>query len=116
MPIYTCTTAESMLTGDMKARLSNEISRIHSAIDHVSGTDVNVVFIELPFDCLHPDGAPACPLLITGWVHDGYPEQTTTRLAAEIASTATGITGIPAERVLVAFESHPAHYVATGTE
>jgi len=65
MPIYTCTTAESALTGEVKATLAKEISRIHSAINHVPSTYVNVVFHELPSDCVYTDGVPACPLLIT---------------------------------------------------
>ena len=48
MPIYTCTTAESALTADVKAALAGEISRIHSAINHVPSTYVNVVFHGLP--------------------------------------------------------------------
>ena len=45
---------------------------------------------------------------------DGHPEDETTRLAVEIAEAATRITGIPAERVLVVFESSPAHYAVEG--
>ena len=45
---------------------------------------------------------------------DGHPEDETTRLAVEIAEAATRITGIPAERVLVVFESSPALYAVEG--
>jgi phenylpyruvate tautomerase PptA (4-oxalocrotonate tautomerase family) len=113
MPIYTCTAVESVLTADVKAALAEEISRIHSAINHVPSTSVNVVFHELPFDCVYTDAVPACPLLITGWVRDGHPDETT-RLATEIAHAATRITGIPADRVPVVFESSPAHYAVEG--
>ncbi len=101
MPIYTCTTAESTLTADMKASLAVEISRIHSAINHVPSTYVNVVFPVLPADSVYTDGAPASPLLISGWVRTGHPEADTTRLAIEIAAAATRVTGIPPTRVLV---------------
>jgi phenylpyruvate tautomerase PptA (4-oxalocrotonate tautomerase family) len=114
MPIYTCTAVESVLTADVKAALADEISRIHSAINHVPSTYVNVVFHELPFDCVYTDAVRACPLLITGWVRDGHPDDETTRLATEIADAATRITGIPADRVLVVFESSPAHYAVEG--
>jgi phenylpyruvate tautomerase PptA (4-oxalocrotonate tautomerase family) len=96
MPIYTCTTVESALTAD------------------VPTTYVNVVFNEQPAENVYTDGVPACPLLITGWVRDGHPEDETTRLAIEIAEAATRITGIPADRVLVVFESSPAHYAVEG--
>ena len=114
MPIYTCTTAESALTGEVKATLAKEISRIHSAINHVPSTYVNVVFPGLPADSIYTDGVPASPLLISGWVRTGHPEADTTRLAIEIATAASRVTGIPPTRVLVVFQSSPAHYAVEG--
>jgi phenylpyruvate tautomerase PptA (4-oxalocrotonate tautomerase family) len=114
MPVYTCTTAESTVTSEDKAALAGEISRIHSAINHVPSTYVNVVFHELPSDSVYTDGVPARPLLISGWVRDGHPENETTRLATEIAAAATRVTGIPANRVLVVFQSSPAHFAVEG--
>jgi phenylpyruvate tautomerase PptA (4-oxalocrotonate tautomerase family) len=114
MPIYTCTTAQSTVTADIKGALAAEISRVHSAINHVPSTYVNVVFHELPADSVYTDGMPARPLLISGWVRDGHPEQDTTRLATEIATAASRIAGIPANRVMVVFQSSPAHYAVEG--
>ena len=114
MPIYTCTTVDSVLTTDVKAALAAEITHIHSAINHVPSTYVNVVFNELPAENVYTDGVPASPLLITGWVRDGHPDSETTRLATEIADAAARITGIAANRILVVFESSPAHYAVEG--
>lgn len=114
MPIYTCTTVESVLTSEVKASLAVEISHIHSAINHVPSTSVIVVFHELPSDSVYTDGVPACPLLISGWVRNGHPEDETTRLATEIAAAAARITGVPADRVMVVFQSSPAHYAVEG--
>jgi phenylpyruvate tautomerase PptA (4-oxalocrotonate tautomerase family) len=114
MPIYTCTTVESALTSEAKAALAAEITHIHSAINHVPSTYVNVVFNEQPAENVFTDGVPAAPLLITGWVRDGHPNDETTRLATAVAGSATQITGIPADRVLVVFESSPAHYAVEG--
>jgi len=110
MPVYTCTTVESALTAEVKADLAGEISRIHSDINHVPSTYVNVVFHGLPADSIYTDGVPSAPLLINGWVRDGHPEADTTRLALEIADAATRVTGILPHRVMVVFESSPAHY------
>ena len=94
MPIYTCTTAEATIDSTTKAALAAEITHIHSEINHVPSTYVNVVF--------------------NGWVRDGHPETETTRLATEIADAATRVTGIPPNRVLVVFSSSPAHYAVEG--
>jgi phenylpyruvate tautomerase PptA (4-oxalocrotonate tautomerase family) len=114
MPIYTCTTAESTLTGPTKAALAAEIARIHSEINHVPSTYVNVVIHELPADNVYTDGKPASPVLVSGWIREGHPKAETTRLATEIASCVTRITDIPAERVLVVFESSPASFAVEG--
>jgi hypothetical protein len=75
---------------------------------------VNVVFHELPPDDVYTDGRPAQPLLITGWVREGHPEAETTRLAVEIAAAATRVCTVPADRVLVVFQSSPAHFAVEG--
>ena len=114
MPIYNCTTIESTLTTDSKTALAGEIARIHSAINDVPSTYVNVVFHELPPDAVYTDGRPAAPVLVSGWVRAGHPDADTTRLATEIAGAVTRITGVPAERVMVVFLSSPAHYAVEG--
>jgi len=114
MPIYTCTLAESTLDAATKSALAAEITHIHSEINHVPSTYVNVVFNEARAENIYTDAVPAHPLLITGWVRDGHPETETTRLATEIAGAATRITGIPPARVLVVFSSSPAHYAVEG--
>jgi len=40
MPVYTCTTTTSTLTGETKSALAKEISRIHAEINHVPTTYV----------------------------------------------------------------------------
>jgi phenylpyruvate tautomerase PptA (4-oxalocrotonate tautomerase family) len=110
MPVYTCTVVAGTLGTQQKAELAAEMTRIHSAINHVPSTYVNVVFHGLPADSVYTDGHHALPLLINGWVRLGHPEADVTRLALEIATAATRVTGIPADRVMVVFESSPAHF------
>jgi phenylpyruvate tautomerase PptA (4-oxalocrotonate tautomerase family) len=114
MPIYTCTVNDETLTASTKADLAGEIARIHSSINHVPSTYVNVVFHELPADAVYTDGRPAAPVLVSGWVRAGHPEADITRLATEIATAITRLAGVPAERVLVVFESSPAHFAVEG--
>ena len=56
MPVYTCTTTESTLSARTKKALAGEIGTIHSQINHVPSTYVNVVFHELPADRVYTDG------------------------------------------------------------
>lgn len=114
MPIYTCTTTESTLSAQAKKALAGEIGAIHSEINHVPSTYVNVVFHELPADRVYTDGVPASPVLVSGWIREGHPIPEVTRLATEIAGAVTRIAGVPAERVLVVFESSPASFAVEG--
>jgi phenylpyruvate tautomerase PptA (4-oxalocrotonate tautomerase family) len=114
MPIYTCTAAASTLSVDVKAELAAEVTRIHSEVNHVPSTYVNVVFHELPADNVYTDGRPAQPLLINGWVRTGHPDDETSRLVAEIADAATRVTGLPPERVLVVIQNSPARFAIEG--
>ena len=114
MPIYTCTIAESTVSADTKRALAGEIARIHSSINHMPSTYVNVAFHELAADGLYTDGVPASPVLVSGWVRAGHRDAETTRLATEIATAVTRITAIPAEPVLVVIESSPARYAVEG--
>lgn len=114
MPVYTLTTAESTLSTDTKAQLAAEITRIHSTVNHVPGTYINVVFHELARDNVFTDGQPAQPLLINGWVRTGHPEAESSQLVAEVAAAASRITGIPANRVLVVIQNSPAHFAIEG--
>lgn len=114
MPIYTCTIAESALGPDTKRTLAGEIGRIHSSINHVPSTYVNVAFHELAADGLYTDGVPASPVLVSGWVRAGHPEEDTTRLATEIATAVARICDIDAKRVLVVIQSSPARSAVEG--
>jgi phenylpyruvate tautomerase PptA (4-oxalocrotonate tautomerase family) len=75
---------------------------------------VNVVFHKLSAESDYTNGVPSSPVLVSGWVRAGHPQAETTRLATEIASAVSRITGIAAERVLVVIESGPARFAVEG--
>ncbi|MGV0853826.1 tautomerase family protein [Mycolicibacterium phlei] len=114
MPIYTVTTARGTLAPDTKAQLAAEVTRIHSDVNHVPSTYVNVVFTELDPDNVYTDAKPARPLIINGWVRSGHPDEETGQLVREVAAAATQVTGIPAERVLVVIGNSPARFAIEG--
>lgn len=109
MPVYTCTTTESTLSASTKKALASEIGTIHSEINHVPSTYVNVVFHELPADSVYTDAVAANPVLVNGWIREGHPKTEVTRLATEIAAAVTRITGVPA-----VFQSSPASFAVEG--
>lgn len=114
MPLYTCTAAQGTLTSEVKARLAAEITRIHSAANHVPPAYVNVVFSELPADSVFAGGQPATPLILTGWVRRGHPQDEATRLAVELSSALARVSGLDEDRTMVVLQDGPARSAVEG--
>ncbi|MFJ3305174.1 tautomerase family protein [Streptomyces sp. NPDC086549] len=114
MPIYTCTAAQGTLTGESKALLAAEITGIHADINHVPPAYVNVVFSELPADSVFAGGRPGRPLILTGWVRRGHPQEEATRLALELSSATARISGVDASQIMVVLQDSPARSAVEG--
>lgn len=114
MPVYTCTTAQGTLSGESKALLAAEITRIHADINHVPPAYVNVVFSESPADSVFVGGEPGAPLILTGWVRRGHPQEEATRLALELASAAARVSGVAESHVMVVLQDSPARSAVEG--
>ncbi|MCG7210553.1 tautomerase family protein [Streptomyces arenae] len=114
MPVYTCTAARGTLTSEVKARLAAEITRIHAAANHVPPAYVNVVFAELPADSVFAGGRPAAPLILTGWVRRGHPQDEATRLAVELSSALARVSGLDEDRTMVVLQDGPARSAVEG--
>ncbi|MFF1360361.1 tautomerase family protein [Streptomyces sp. NPDC058297] len=94
--------------------LAAEITRIHVAINRVPPAYVNVVFSELPPDSVFAGGQPATPLILTGWVRRGHPQEEATRLAVELSSAMVRISGVDESRTMVVLQDGPARSAVEG--
>jgi phenylpyruvate tautomerase PptA (4-oxalocrotonate tautomerase family) len=114
MPFYTCTVAEGTLTTESKAILAAEIARIHSEINKVPPTYVFVAISELPASNVFAGGRQMKPLVVSGWARRGHPQESTTRLALELASAGARISGVDEDHVMVVIEDGPAGSAVEG--
>jgi phenylpyruvate tautomerase PptA (4-oxalocrotonate tautomerase family) len=114
VPVYTCTAARGTLTSESKAALAAEITRIHAAINKVPPTYVYVTVTELPADSVFAGGEPGKPLIITGWARRGHPQEALTRLALELASAGSRISGVDERHVIVVIQDSPARSAVEG--
>jgi phenylpyruvate tautomerase PptA (4-oxalocrotonate tautomerase family) len=110
VPVYTCTAARGTLTSESKAALAAEITRIHAAINKVPPTYVYVTVSELPADSVFAGK----PLIITGWARRGHPQEALTRLALELASAGSRISGVDERHVMVVIQDSPARSAVEG--
>jgi phenylpyruvate tautomerase PptA (4-oxalocrotonate tautomerase family) len=111
MPLYTCITTTETLADDTKAALAEEITKIHASITGAPSSFVHVVFQELPATNVFTDASPSQPLLISGVIRAGRADTDKMRLAADISSSSSRITGIPPSRILVNIADRPARFV-----
>jgi phenylpyruvate tautomerase PptA (4-oxalocrotonate tautomerase family) len=114
MPIYTCVTTETTLSDDVKATMAAEITKIHSSITGAPTSFVHVVFQELPATNIFIDSRPSHALLINGVIRAGRADADKTRLALDISSSSSRITGIPDARVNVSILDIPARFIVEG--
>jgi phenylpyruvate tautomerase PptA (4-oxalocrotonate tautomerase family) len=114
VPVYTCTANTETLTNEIKSDLAAQITRIHTEINHVPSTYVNVVFHEVDPHNLYADANPAATLLINGWARRGHPQEQATRLALEISRTASQVSGLPESAIMVVIQSSPARSAVEG--
>jgi phenylpyruvate tautomerase PptA (4-oxalocrotonate tautomerase family) len=114
MPVYTCVSTAKTLADDTKAAVAAEITKIHSSITGAPTSLVHVVFQELPASNVFTDASPSRPLLITGVIRAGRADTDKMRLATDISSSSSRITGIPEERILVNITDRPARFAVEG--
>ena len=69
---------------------------------------------ELPPDSLYAGGKQATLLVISGWARRGHPQESVTRLAPQLASAGSRISGVPHGHVMVVIEDSPASSAVEG--
>jgi phenylpyruvate tautomerase PptA (4-oxalocrotonate tautomerase family) len=73
-----------------------------------------VAFSELPTENVFTGGKQGKLLVISGWARRGHPQESTTRLALELASAGARISGVDEDHVMVVIEDSPASSAVEG--
>jgi phenylpyruvate tautomerase PptA (4-oxalocrotonate tautomerase family) len=114
MPIYTCVAVEETLSDKVKATLAAEITQTHVSVTGAPSSFVNVVFYELPATNMFVDSIPCQHLLINGLIRAGRSDADKTRLAQDLCSGSSRVTGIPEARIVVGIQDIPAKFAVEG--
>jgi phenylpyruvate tautomerase PptA (4-oxalocrotonate tautomerase family) len=110
MPVYTITTTTETVSDDTKAAMAAEITEVHASITRAPTRFVHVLFHELPATGVFTDATPSSPVLIDGLIRAGRSDADKTRLATDISSSISRVTGIPEARILVSIGDRPARF------
>ena len=114
MPIYTCTTASPRSPLTVKADSGRRDHPHPLEINHVPSTYVNVVFHELPADNVYTDGVPAQSAAHHRLGPRRAPRGRNHQPGHRDRRRSHADHRHPADRVLVVFQSSPAHYAVEG--
>ena len=110
MPLYICNAKAGAVPQDAKAKIADDITRIHCDVTGAPPTFVHVFFFE---------EAPQPPLgdktaMVFGQIRAGRTEEQKAQIRAEMAASLTQHSGIAADHITVFTTDTPASWVMEG--
>lgn len=110
MPLYRCAVAEGLTTEAQRARISQEIVRIHCGVTGAPASFVHAFFAETSPDEL-PEGKVA---FVLGSIRSGRTDEQKGRIASELTNAVADVLGRKVDEVGVATADVPAKWNMEG--
>lgn len=107
MPLYTVTAERDYLSGEVKARLAQEITRIHAAVMKVPTNFVHVIFHSYPPRSGYSAGEAAPTAAINCVLRSGHTVEEKTDLLQQLWSLFQGLTGIATDQLAISLQEIP---------
>ena len=114
MPFYQCISPEGLLGESARAKLAEEITRIHCDATGIPRSFVNVMFIDVPNGRYFVAGKPSGHSVISGAIRLGRDVETRQRILRELSQMWTRLTGQPEEELLLSLWENPAENAMEG--
>jgi phenylpyruvate tautomerase PptA (4-oxalocrotonate tautomerase family) len=107
MPLYTAITQEGSLSDETKARISKEITRIHTAIMKVPENFVRVVFLSYPNGSGYTAGKLAPIAALNCVLRSGHTDEDKTDMLKQLWSMFQDLTGVPTDQLAISLQEVP---------
>jgi len=107
MPLYTAITQEGSLSDETKARISKEITRIHTAIMKVPENFVRVVFLSYPNGSGYTAGKLAPTAALNCVLRSGHTDEDKTDMLKQLWSMFQDLTGVPTDQLAISLQEVP---------
>ena len=107
MPLYTTITEQDFVTDETKARIAEEITRIHSTVMKVPRSFVRVVFLSYPQHSGYAAGEEAPTAALNCFLRSGHTVEEKTDLLKQLWSTFQNLTGIATEQLAISLQEVP---------
>jgi phenylpyruvate tautomerase PptA (4-oxalocrotonate tautomerase family) len=107
MPLYTAITQQGSLSDETMARISEEITRIHTSIMKIPASFVRVVFLSYPKGSGYTAGKEAPAAALNCVLRSGHTDEEKTQMLKQLWPMFQGLTGIPTDHLAVCLQEIP---------
>jgi len=107
MPLYTAISQDGSVTDGTKARIAEEITRIHSAVMKVPKTFVRVVFLSYPRGSGYSAGKEAPTAALNCVLRSGHTAEERTDLLKQLWAMFQNLTGLATDQIAISLQEVP---------
>jgi len=101
MPVYQCVVPQGTVTRDLRPRIAEAFTQIHSEVTGTAPDFVQVLFVDMPLGSTFTAGQPSSMTNVLGYIRAGRPASVRQQLYERINAMWTEITKIPPERLKI---------------
>jgi phenylpyruvate tautomerase PptA (4-oxalocrotonate tautomerase family) len=107
MPLYTSITEHDYISDETKARIAEEITRIHAAVMKVPRNFVRVIFLSYPKHSGYAAGKEASTATLNCVLRSGHTVEEKTELLTQLWSAFQTLTGIATDQLAISLQELP---------
>jgi phenylpyruvate tautomerase PptA (4-oxalocrotonate tautomerase family) len=107
MPLYTAITELDSVSDETKARIAEEITRVHAAVMKVPKSFVHVVFLSYPKHSGFSAGEEAPTAALNCVLRSGHTAEEKTDLLRQLWSVFQELTGIATDQLAISLQEIP---------
>jgi phenylpyruvate tautomerase PptA (4-oxalocrotonate tautomerase family) len=107
MPLYTAITQEGALSNETKAKIAEEITRIHCGVMKVPKNFVRVVFLSYPKGSGFAGGSEAPAAALNCVLRSGHTFEEKTDMLKRLWAMFQGLTGIATDQLALSLQEIP---------
>jgi phenylpyruvate tautomerase PptA (4-oxalocrotonate tautomerase family) len=107
MPLYTTISQDGSVSDGTKARIAEEITRIHTAVMKVPRTFVRVVFLSYPRGSGYSAGKEAPTAALNCVLRSGHTVEEKTNLLKQLWAMFQNLTGLATDQIVISLQEIP---------
>jgi phenylpyruvate tautomerase PptA (4-oxalocrotonate tautomerase family) len=108
MPLYTIFAEDGSISDRTKAKIAEEITRIHAEVMKVPKSFVRVVFLSYASGCGYTAGEKASTVVLNCILRLGHTVQEKNDMLKQLWSMVQQLTGVAAEQLAISLQESPA--------